>query len=98
MNEDMVDDDVTWFLVAFDKVAGHTEVQEFTDQDSAFDCYIKAEQDPDTRGPRSRVDVVLIGADSLSTVREMYPHYFVTGEQDERLARLHARFNAMMVG
>jgi hypothetical protein len=81
----MDDQLVRWFLVFFYRHEGRTEVREFQDQGEAFKTYIYEERRPDTHGPDPELEIVLIGSDSLESVRAAYPHYFSTGSRDERL-------------
>ena len=98
MSELVVGDDicVKWFLVAFDREAGETHVDTFDDQSEAFRRYIDAERDPRVRGRRPIVDLVLIGSDSVESVRRAYPHYFQQGTRRERLLAVEERFNRML--
>lgn len=82
----MHDDEITrWFLVFFDRWNGHTEVRTFEDQNEAFVAYIDEERRTETKGADPQLEIVLIGSDSLESVRRAYPHYFVTGPRDQRL-------------
>ncbi len=67
------DDDIKHFLVTRDVVRSNTTVAEFgTDYDAAQDAYQHAEQE--ARG--TTLDVILLGADSLDTIRHTHSSYF----------------------
>jgi hypothetical protein len=75
--------DIKHFLVIYDTAAGRAEVQQFgTDYDKALRAYDEAEQG--ARG-RSDVDVVLLSADSLNTIKRTHSSYFQTKSLDELL-------------
>ena len=62
------------YLLVFDHVAGAlTDCQEFSDVDEALTAYESAERSYEQA---DRVEVVLIGSDSLETVRETHANYF----------------------
>lgn len=62
------------FLLVFDPASGReADVTEFTDNEAALDAYGDAERL--FRG-RPGVQVVLIGADSLATVKKTHSNYF----------------------
>jgi hypothetical protein len=67
------DDDIRHFLVTRDVARSKTSVVEFgTDYDAAQDAYQRAEQE--ARG--TTLDVVLLSADSLDTIRHTHSSYF----------------------
>lgn len=75
--------DIKHFLVIYDIAAGRASVQRFgTDYDEALRAYDEAEQD--ARG-RTDVDVVLLSADSLDTIKRTHSSYFKTKPLDELL-------------
>lgn len=86
----------TWFLVSYNRILGETGVRSFEDQDEAFAAYIEAEKDPATKGDASTTEVVLIGADSIESVRKAYPHYFATGSRDERQRAAKKQFKRLL--
>lgn len=62
------------FLLIFDHVAGKLEsCQEFHDVDEAIEAYEAAEGRHDLS---DKIEVVLIGSDSIETVRETHANYF----------------------
>jgi hypothetical protein len=70
----MSPDEIKHFLVVYRVSEGTSKVQEFgTDYDAAQAAYAAAEQehraDDDT-------DIVLLGADSLATIKETHSSYF----------------------
>lgn len=68
------DDDIKHFLVTRDVAHSKTTVVEFgTDYDAAQDAYQQAEQE--ARG-NATLDVVLLSADSLDTIRRTHSSYF----------------------
>lgn len=69
----MSDADINHFLVTRDPNEQKTTVEEFgTDYDAAQDAYQKAEQQ--ARG--TNLDVVLLSADSLETIKRTHSSYF----------------------
>jgi hypothetical protein len=77
---------IRWFLLRWDRHAGHTEVAVYDDQEKAFHDYLEAERSFSdlTRGADPMLEIVLIGAESLEDVRTAYPHYFEGGSREER--------------
>jgi hypothetical protein len=76
-------DDIKHFLVTYDIDAGHADVQQFgTDYDKALRAYDEAEQD--TRD-RPNIEVVLLSADSLQTIKQTHSSYFERRDLDELL-------------
>jgi hypothetical protein len=79
----MSDADIMHFLVTRDVRYGVTTVVELgTDYDAAQQAYKEAEQN--ARG-RSDLDVVLLSADSLETVKRTHSSYFDPKSLDELL-------------
>ena len=75
--------DIRHFLVVYDLSKGRATVREFgTDYDSALTAYAETEADFANRG---RYDIVLIGADSLETIKRTHSSYFHTEESFESL-------------
>jgi hypothetical protein len=75
--------DIKHFLVVYDLAAGKAIVREFgTDYDAALAAYAEAEEDSTNRGV---YDIVLIGADSLETIKRTHSSYFHTEESFESL-------------
>jgi hypothetical protein len=75
-------DDIQHFLVTYDPARGKATVREFgTDYDAAQDAYQEAEQQ--ARG--TDLDVVLLSADSLETVKRTHSSYFEPKSLDELL-------------
>ena len=75
----MSPDDIQHFLITFDPAAHQTKVHSFgTDYAAAQEGYAKAEQgDLD-----SRLDIVLISADSLKTIEQTHSSYFQHGKAE----------------
>lgn len=74
MNSLMTPDEIQHFLITFDPATGETKVQRFgTDYKTAQTAYNEAEQ---ANGLESRLDVVLISADSLETIEQTHSSYF----------------------
>lgn len=70
----MSPDEIKHFLIALDPNTGETTVHEFgTDYDAAQDAYAKAEQ---ANRIDSKLDVVLLSADSLETIEQTHSSYF----------------------
>jgi hypothetical protein len=79
----MTADDIKHFLVIYDITAGNARIRQFgTDYDKALRAYDEAERD--ARG-RSDVDVVLLSADSLATIKRTHSSYFKTTTSLEEL-------------
>ena len=77
------DDDIKHFLVTRDMARHETSVVEFgTDYEAAQDAYQKAEQKAQGRGD---LDVVLLSADSLETIKLTHSSYFEPKSLDELL-------------
>jgi hypothetical protein len=77
------DDDIKHFLVTRDVARRETTVVEFdTDYEAAQDAYQEAEQK--ARGRRD-LDVVLLSADSLETIKLTHSSYFEPKSLDELL-------------
>lgn len=77
------DDDIKHFLVTRDVTRRKTNVVEFgTDYEAAQHAYQAAEQQ--ARG-RSDLDVVLLSADSLETIKSTHSSYFKLRSLDELL-------------
>jgi hypothetical protein len=73
----MSPDEIQHFLISYDPGTGETKVQAFgTDYAAAQAAYAEAEQ---TNGIGSKLDVVLIGADSLETIKQTHSSYFNGG-------------------
>jgi hypothetical protein len=76
-------DDIQHFLVTLEPKQQKTRAREFgTDYDAAQDAYLEAER----RAWGTDLDVVLLSADSLETVKRTHASYFNTsGSLAERL-------------
>jgi hypothetical protein len=75
--------DIKHFLVVYDLAVGKASVREFgTDYDAALAAYAEAEGDLATRDV---YDIVLIGSDSLETIKRTHSSYFHTEESFESL-------------
>lgn len=75
----MSPDEIQHFLITFDRTARETRVHSFgTDYDAAQEDYAKAEQDD----AESKLDIVLISADSLETIERTHSSYFRHGEAE----------------
>ena len=65
---------VVHFLLVYDHAAGHLrEEQTFRDPELAVAAYAKMEE---KHRNEPRVEIVLVGADSIATVRQTHGHYF----------------------
>lgn len=77
------DDDIKHFLVTRDVTRRKTSVVEFdTDYETAQHAYQEAEQKARGRGD---LDVVLLSADSLETIKLTHSSYFEPKSLDELL-------------
>ena len=74
----MSPDDIKHFLVSFNPKTGRTSVRDFgTDYDAAQTAYNEAEQ---ASGIDSEMDIVLLSADSLATIKQTHSSYFSSGK------------------
>jgi hypothetical protein len=75
--------DIKHFLVVYNLAVGEASVREFgTDYDAALAAYAEVEADPTNR---ETYDIVLIGSDSLETIKRTHSSYFHTEESFESL-------------
>jgi hypothetical protein len=73
----MSPDKIKHFLVIYDPAGGKTEVQRFgVDYDAAQAAYAAAER---TNGVEGKLDIVLLSADSLETIKQTHSSYFSDG-------------------
>lgn len=73
----MSPDEIKHFLITFDPSTGDTAVRAFgTDYDAAQAAYVEAEQ---TNGLGGKLDIVLLSADSLETIKQTHSSYFSGG-------------------
>jgi hypothetical protein len=74
------DVDIKHFLVIYDINAGEATVDDRfrSDYDAALDAYAQAEE---TYRGRDDVEVVLLSADSIDTIKKTHSSYFNTREQ-----------------
>jgi hypothetical protein len=64
----------SYFLLVYNKSSGELEIEEFAaDADRAAAEYGQRER---RFRDRSEIEVVLVGADSLDTVKKTHSHYF----------------------
>lgn len=79
----MTDVDIKHFLVVYDLADGYARVERFgTNYEAALDAYAKAEED---FANRDSFDIVLLGADSIETIKRTHSSYFHTEETFESL-------------
>jgi hypothetical protein len=79
----MTDVDIQHFLVVYNLAEAKAHVEEFhTDYDAALSAYAKAEED---FANRDTYDIVLLGADSIETIKRTHSSYFHTEETFESL-------------
>lgn len=70
----MSPDEINHFLVSYDLSTGKTKVESFgTDYDAAQAAYAEAEQ---ANADDEKLDIVLLSADSLETVKQTHSSYF----------------------
>ena len=75
--------DIKHFLVIYDIDAGQPEVKQFgTDYDAALRAYDECEHDV---RDRPNIEVVLLSAESLETIKRTHSSYFESGRLDELL-------------
>jgi hypothetical protein len=70
-------DEIRHFLVIYDIRAGKARVEEFDDYDAALAAYEKIEKE---HLGGDDYDIVLLGADSLETIKRTHSSYFSTTE------------------
>ena len=79
----MTDADIRHYLIVYDIPAGKAQVRDFgTDYGGAMAAYAEIEGE---MRDRSDLDIVLVGADSLETVKRTHSSYFDTEETFESL-------------
>lgn len=79
----MVERDIQHFLVIYEIPTGEARVQAFgTDYEAAVQAYGEAEE---TARDRDDLDIVLLSADSIETVKRTHSSYFRTEETFESL-------------
>jgi hypothetical protein len=82
----MRSEETKYFLVTLDPASGRTEVEHFdTDRDAAIDAYGKAERANGLLGP---LDIVLLGSDSLESIKKTHSSYFPGGTRLEDPLRI----------
>jgi hypothetical protein len=70
----MSPDEIQHFLISFDPATGEASVRSFgTDYDAAQAAYAEAEQ---ANGLEAKLDIVLLSADSLETIKKTHSSYF----------------------
>lgn len=71
------------FLIVFDLSAQHLIVADDLgdDSDVALEAYRAREQEEE-HSHHANVEIVLIGADSLETIKQTHPHYFDGAGED----------------
>jgi hypothetical protein len=73
----MSPDEIKHFLVIYDPARERTEVRPFgIDYDAAQTAYAEAER---TNGVEGKLDIVLLSADSLETIKQTHSSYFNGG-------------------
>lgn len=73
----MSPDEIKHFLVVFDPATGEVDVRSFgTDYDAAQAAYAESEQ---ANGLDTKLDIVLLSADSLETIKQTHSSYFGHG-------------------
>jgi len=71
--------DIRHFLVTYDIAAREAHVDHFgSDYEAALQAYSRAEE---TYRGRGDIEVVLLGADSIETIKKTHSSYFSTCEQ-----------------
>jgi len=70
-------EDIRHFLIVYDVDHGEATVTSFeTDYEAALEAYSEREREAREREEESDVDIVLVGADSIETVRRTHSSYF----------------------
>jgi hypothetical protein len=70
-------DEIRHFLVIYDVRAAKATVQEFDDYSAALVAYESIEKE---HMGRDDLDIVLLGADSIETIKKTHSSYFETTE------------------
>jgi hypothetical protein len=79
----MSPDDIKHFLIVYDIPSANADVRPYgTDYDAALEAYERAEQDA---RDHPNVEVVLLSADSLETIKRTHSSYFHKAESFETL-------------
>lgn len=74
----MAENTIKHFLVTYDIAAGKASVKPFgTDYEAAIEAYSRAE---DAARDRNDLDIVLLSADSLATIKRTHSSYFDAGK------------------
>ena len=77
---------VIHFLLIYDAHAQKLlSSQEFSDADAAAAAYARAERE---HMDEQHVEIVLVGADSIETIRQTHGHYFAAGGPEITLPEL----------
>lgn len=81
--------EIRYFLLVFDRSAGVlTSVSEFDDAGSAGTAYEHAERE---NFGQTRFETVLVGADSIETLKHTHGHYFSEASAVDSLFEMAAR-------
>ncbi len=81
----MSPDEIKHFLVSYDLATGKTEVESFgIDYETAQAAYAEAER---VNADDEKLDIVLLSADSLETIKQTHSSYF-DGGSGRRLEEL----------
>lgn len=76
----MSPDEIKHFLVTYDLATGKTKVQPFgTDYGAAQAAYAEAERE---NADDEKLDIVLLSADSLETIKQTHSSYFNGGNRE----------------
>lgn len=77
------------FLLVFDHDAGElVRCDEFSDARKAVDAYSAIERENEAEANGGRLEIVLIGSDSIETVRRTHSNYFGGTARSKYLAGL----------
>lgn len=72
-------DEIKHYLVSYDLATDETKVEPFgTDYDAAQAAYAEAEQ---ANADHEEFDIVLLGADSLGSIKQTHSSYFNSSSQ-----------------
>lgn len=81
-------EDIQHFILVFDVADATVRVERFgTDYEAALKAYDEREKEYRAEGKSNDVDIVLVGADSLSTVKRTHSSYF-DGDHEHGFAGL----------
>lgn len=83
----------TNFLLIFDRATGDLSHREVGSNSTAAMKLLEAEERAVIPADRDRIEVVLIGAESIDAIRVTHPHYFNKERGEDSLTQLERAAN-----